>query len=1088
MHLRLFVFVCSVALSALANAQTPSTEPIDGIRNTANPPVAIINAKIVPSSGKVIDRGTILIRDGKIVEVGTQVNLPAGTRKVDADGKWIYPGMIDAYCEVSIEAPAESLGVPYWNTNVTPQFSIANHYRPNAEQLTKLRKAGITSILAAPSQGIIRGTSSVVSTNEAEVDQLLIASDVAGHVRLTVSFGAGRGGYPSSPMGAVALARQAMLDADWYRKAWQAYRSQPSLPQPENNSALAAISQWIESSKPIIFDTQNEQSAMRADQYAREFGLPAILLGSGREYRLVDRVAALNRPLIIPVNFPKAPNVSTPEIASNVTLQDMMHWELAPENPGKLVKAGAQVAITTHGLQDPSEWRSQLRIAIQRGMSAEAALDAVTSTPAKMLGVDQVLGSIAPGKWASLMIADGELFDEKTKIDETWVQGTRHIWKEEESHPEDGRWELALSGATGKPEALHLTISSKKKLEGSLQTPEAEKAAEAAVEPATAAEQPPSPSDAKPTEPAKEGGTDGKDKEGDQKPADKKPAKESDSKSAKLDGLAIQDLRLHANFATKPIGVELDGKAQLSLVLLQDAKSEVTLQGTILWQDGAVSQVRGKVASKKDAKEPKKESKDESDTKKSDSEKKSAATSPISVANYPLGENGRNGHPERSEWIHFKNATIWTSGPQGKLDGADLLVHNGIIHEIGKGLATPEGALVVDATGRHLSPGIIDCHSHMASDGGINEGSQAVTSEVRIGDFVDATDNTIYYQLAGGVTAANILHGSANPIGGQNQVIKLRWGGVYDDLKMKEAPAGIKFALGENVKQSNRSEAGTRYPQSRMGVEQIIRDRFEAALEYQKQWAAWNKEARGLPPRRDLELEAIAEILRGERWIHCHSYRQDEILAMLRTLEDYKVTIGSLQHILEGFKVAEAMAKHGAMGSSFSDWWGYKFEVVDAIPFNGALMHRMGIVVSFNSDDNELGRHLNHEAAKAVKYGGIAPEEALKFVTLNPAKQLRIDQYVGSLEVGKQADLAVWSGSPLSTLSRCEQTWVDGRKYFDREQDLKERASMAELRRKLIQKILADGSPMGGPGEKVVDPTTLWPRYDEYCRIRQEQE
>jgi N-acetylglucosamine-6-phosphate deacetylase len=370
----------------------------------------------------------------------------------------------------------------------------------------------------------------------------------------------------------------------------------------------------------------------------------------------------------------------------------------------------------------------------------------------------------------------------------------------------------------------------------------------------------------------------------------------------------------------------------------------------------------------------------------------------------------------------------------------------------------------------------------MASDSGINEATQAITAEVRITDFIDASDITIYRQLAGGLTSANILHGSANPIGGQNQVIKLRWGATYDELKFQGAPQGIKFALGENVKQSNvQDSARTRYPQTRMGVEQIFRDRFNAALTYSQQWESWSKERKGLPPRRDLELEAIAEILKGERWVHCHSYRQDEILGLLRVLEDYHVRIGSLQHILEGYKVADAIAKHGATASSFSDWWNYKFEVLDSIPFNGAIMHQQGIVVSFNSDDAELGRHMNHEAAKAIKYGGVEPMEALKFVTLNPAKQLRIDSRVGSLEVGKDADISVWSGSPLSTLARCEQTWIDGRKYFDRNQDAEMRERDSQLHRSLVQKVLASGDSPGERSSLSDDPSRLWPHHDEYC-------
>ena len=312
-------------------------------------------------------------------------------------------------------------------------------------------------------------------------------------------------------------------------------------------------------------------------------------------------------------------------------------------------------------------------------------------------------------------------------------------------------------------------------------------------------------------------------------------------------------------------------------------------------------------------------------------------------------------------------------------------------------------------------------------------------------------------------------------------MIKLRWGGTYDDLKFEGAPQGIKFALGENVKQSNWEGPKTRYPQSRMGVEQLMRDRFNSAREYDAAWKNWSKSRTGLPPRRDLELDAIAEILRGERWIHCHSYRQDEILGLLRVLEDNKVTIGSLQHILEGYKVADAIAKHGGTASTFSDWWAFKMEVYDAIPYNGALLHSQGVNVSFNSDDAELGRHMNHEAAKAIKYGGVEPTEALKFVTLNPAKQLRIDSKVGSLEVGKHADIAVWNGSPLSTLARCEQTWIDGRKYFDRVTDVDLRKRDLELHQSLVQKILDSGEAAGEKSSLAEDPSRLWPNHDEFC-------
>lgn len=1176
-----------IGSTPLASAQDPSTRPVDGIRNLGIETIALEHAKVIPHAGKVIESATILIRDGKIVAIGPKVQVPAGAKRYDLHGKIIYPGWIDPYVEVEVPMPDATKGAPYWNANVVPQRHTADSYQPSTDQWLKHRKAGITSVLAVPSGGIIRGSSALVTTLEQPAEKSIIQPLVADHLRLTVSFGARGGGYPTSPMGAVSLARQAFLDAEWYRKAWQAYRSQPSLPQPERNAALQALVDLTNSQRPIMVDTSNEQFALRADQFAREMGLRIMLHGSGREYRLVDRIAGLNRPIILPVNFPKAPNVSTPELAFNVPLQDLMHWELAPENPARLIAAGAQIAITSEGLEDPSELRAQLRTAIERGLSPEDALNAVTANPAKWLGVDHLIGSIELGKWADLLICDGEIFAEKTKIEETWVHGTRHLWKEPASPAIDGTWELTLSPQEKKPTSLLLTLDSQKKLTGSLQLPDEALADSNSKSPNTqhpdraSTEQPPNPLDATPPSPstpttpptpdtptAPDPKTTPSPNNDEPKPntpdsQDPKPKSTPPVIKASLDKLTLADARLAANFrpdsllpkkradSTKPSRppsvnpssesptsqppakepsqspptpteesqppYELSGIAQLSLVFLEDQPNTEGIAqgkwiGSITWADGSRSSIQGARTKASDTTKEKTHTQPASEKPASDkpSSQQNSAPNPdqnaaaapststaqstptakkeksdpqptLSSPNYPLGEFGRLGLPEQSEWLLIKNAKLWTSGPAGTLENSDMLVHRGIIEQIGQAIVPPENAVVLDMNGKQITPGIIDCHSHMATDSGVNEAGQAVTAEVRIGDLVDATDYTIYCQLAGGVTTANILHGSANPIGGQNQVIKLRWGGIYDDLKMKEAPAGIKFALGENVKQSSRPEPSDRYPQSRMGVEQLFRDRFEAALEYDKQWKSWNRDAIGLPPRRDLELETISEILRGERWIHCHSYRQDEILALLRVLEEYHITIGSLQHILEGYKVAEAMAKHGATGSSFSDWWAYKYEVIDAIPYNGALMHNMGIVVSFNSDDHELGRHLNHEAAKAVKYGGVPPDQALQFVTLNPAKQLRIDRWVGSLEVGKQADFVVWNGSPLSAMSRCEQTWIDGRKYFDRELDLAERTRVATLHRQLVQKVLESDTPMAKAGERPLDPAALWPRYDEFC-------
>lgn len=560
-----------------------------------------------------------------------------------------------------------------------------------------------------------------------------------------------------------------------------------------------------------------------------------------------------------------------------------------------------------------------------------------------------------------------------------------------------------------------------------------------------------------------------------------------------------------------------DGVGQWTVVL--DSTEPATLQGRFAWPDGAtaaltLTKVEAEIAKPSQEDEAAEEDSDSEDSESADStsddeesngkkdEKKEAAsdadaskfaTFPV---NYPFGAFGRTEMPSVGKNVLFKNFTVWTSGPDGIIEGGSVLINDGIIAEIYKtleGVELPEGTTVIEGNGRHLSPGIIDCHSHMATDSGVNESGQAITAEVRIGDFIDCDDMTIYRQLAGGTTSANILHGSANPIGGQNQVIKLRWGQGDEALKFAEAPQGIKFALGENVKRSNGGQQQTRYPASRMGVEQIMRDAFHSANEYRMKHRQWQVRKDGLPPRVDLELQALAEIVNGERWVHCHSYRQDEILALIRTLDDFGIQIGTFQHILEGYKVADSMQKHGAMASAFADWWAYKIEVADAIPYAGSIMHDQGVIVSFNSDDGELGRRLNHEAAKAVKYGGVDPAEALKFVTLNPARQLRVSQYVGSIEKGKHADVVVWTGSPLSTLSRVDQTWIDGCKYFDREEESEQRLLVQQMRQTLIQKILDSGdgkAPAGrggrrrGGAEDLRDDSGLWPRFDEFCKAK----
>jgi imidazolonepropionase-like amidohydrolase len=426
---------------------------------------------------------------------------------------------------------------------------------------------------------------------------------------------------------------------------------------------------------------------------------------------------------------------------------------------------------------------------------------------------------------------------------------------------------------------------------------------------------------------------------------------------------------------------------------------------------------------------------------------------------YPNMAYGLSETP-RQKSILFQNATVWTNESMGIVDSCDVAIEKGKIIAVGRNLNTrifksPKDVEIIDASNKHITSGIIDEHSHIAISKGVNEGTQAVTSEVRIGDAINADDINIYRQLAGGVTIAQLLHGSANPIGGQSAIIKLRWGKMAEDLKYKKAKPFIKFALGENVKQSNwGSRYRTRFPQTRMGVEQIINDAFVRAQEYSENQKKHNTNKRLPKPRKDLELDALVEILNKTRFITCHSYIQSEILMLMELANKFDFQINTFTHILEGYKITDELKAHGASASTFSDWWAYKYEVNDAIPYNATLLADAGVNTAINSDDAEMGRRLNQEAAKMIKYGDSSQEEAWKSITLNPAKMLKIDQHVGSLKKNKDADIVVWSSNPLSMYSMVEQTYIDGRCYFSLEEDRKHRASIKKEKASLLNKLL----------------------------------
>ena len=992
--LRGVLFGICVSAVALGTGAETTTPPL-GLRHHTPRVHAFTNARIVSAPGEVIEAGTVVIRDGNIVDVGARVRPPTDARVWDMSGKTIYAGFVDLSTDYGM--PKEKLerdsgprggeqghdkaavvGSPYWNRKISPQISGAHIFKPDEEAAKTLRGQGITLVMTVPPDGVIGGTGALVTTGDGPANDLIVKSTVVLGIRFPPRSG-GDDTYPNSLMGILTLLRQSFLDAEWYLRATAAWERDHSFKRPEANDALERLSELRAERIPLLMFTKDDKAFLRSARLATEIGLPAIIRGSNYEYRRIDAVKGTGLPLLLPLDFPESPAVKSADEALQVDLEEMRHWYLAQENALTLHRAGVEFSFTSDGLKDRDEFLGAIRKTVKRGLPADAALAALTTAPAEIIGQTDRFGTVASGKAANLVITDGDLFEEKTKIVETWVDGNRYIVNAEPEVDVRGTWNVALAGSKATDGTATLTLEDDM------------------------------------TEPS------GK----------MSMVQDVDIKNVDLSG-ALLSFTVDGEALGKP------GIVQMSAVV--DAEQ---LIGQGVWADGSrFTWHATKTAPWKAEPDP---------TEKKDAERLHL------TPRYPEGAFGLEAMPVQPRLIAFTGATIWTSASQGILENATLLVAEGKIADVGSEVKVPKDAVVVDVTGMHITPGLIDCHSHSAIEGGINEGTQTITAEVRIGDVVDPTDIAIYRQLAGGLTTANLLHGSANAIGGQNQVIKLRWGATAEEMKFVGAPGGIKFALGENPKQSNWGDDNvTRYPQTRMGVEQIIRDGFQAATDYREKWDRYDRTREGMPPRRDLELEALVEIMSGDRLVHSHSYRQDEILMLTRIAEDFGFTIGSFQHVLEGYKVADRLAEHGAGASAFADWWAYKFEVYDAIPYNGALMHEQGVVVSFNSDSDELARHLNTEAAKAVKYGGVPPAEALKFVTLNPAKQLHIDHRVGSLESGKDADFVVWSGDPLSTLTACDQTWIDGRKYFDREEDLARREQVREERAELIQILLKE--------------------------------
>ncbi len=934
----------------------------DGVKTTNNNYTAFTNAKIYVTPTQIIDGGTLLIQNGKVVQAAKTVTIPKSTIVIDLKGKSIYPSFIDIYSDFGVDKPKKASGGGrsgdyepsregyYWNDHVMPENKAISVFKYDDKKAKEIRDAGFGVVNSHIHDGIARGTGILVALNGAGNDADRILDDASAQYFSFDKSIAKTQSYPSSLMGSMALLRQMYSDADWYAKG---------------NSKTKDLSlEALNKSKGMvsIFEAKDKGNALRADKIGDANNVQYVILGGGNEYESINEIKGTNAKFILPVNFPDAYDVSNPYQASYVTLEDMRYWNQAPANPKIMEANGVPFSFTLYDLKSPSAFKDKLMQAIEHGLSKTKALEALTTVPAGILGKSNKIGSLAPGSYANFLITSGDIFDKETTLFENWVQGTKNIVNSKDQKDIRGDYDLSIGGLVYK-----LAITGEVN----------------------------------------------------------KPKSEITQDTVKLKSkISYSDNWLDLSFNT-------DEGSKIYRMTALVAPSSENISGRLILSNGKEATFNA--------------IKTKSFTEK-ESEKKDKEAPVVVPVTYPNVGHGYASKPTQ-ETMLFKNATVWTSEDAGILENTDVLIKNGKISKIGKDLS-PSGAKVIDATGKHLTAGVIDEHSHIAALA-VNEGGQNSSAEVKMEDVVDPEDVGIYRDLAGGVTSIQILHGSANPIGGRSAIIKLKWGETADKMIYSNSPKFIKFALGENVKQSNWGSFN-RFPQTRMGVEQLFMDYFQRGKEYDA------KKKSGQPFRYDEEMEVIAEILNGERYISCHSYVQSEINMLMKVADKFGFKVNTFTHILEGYKVADKMAEHGVGGSTFSDWWAYKYEVNDAIPYNAAIMHSQGVTVAINSDDAEMSRRLNQEAAKTVKYGGMSELDAWKTVTINPAKLLHIDNRVGSIKEGKDADVVLWNDHPLSIYAKAEKTIIDGAVYFDLEKDKQLRQSIDQERNTLINMMLKE--------------------------------
>jgi imidazolonepropionase-like amidohydrolase len=845
----------------------------------ALPPWAIINARILVAPGKTITRGTVLLRGGLIQAVGETVTIPPDALIYDAAGLTVCAGWIDGATYFGFPPPVrtpapvrtgpvpEDINSPERYLSPTPAGVFAD--TSAALRITvpsppdPRRNMGFTTLLSTPREGLWQGASALVNLAGETPAEMIVRTPVAMHV----SFATQRGAYPSSLMGAFAVLRQSLITARQYREALTLYEQVGGrgVARPRHDPTSAALLPVLDGALPVVFKADTAEQIRRAIRFSDEFKIKPVIYGGAEAWRVASVLKDRGVPVLVDLTlkalpaprglFGGGPAEEEPATSPKVFASE--------SNPGRLERAGVRFAFASAALDRPDQILSQIRTAITRGLSTDAALAALTIAPAEIFGAASQLGSIEPGKIADLTLLDGEPFAEKTR-----------------------------------------------------------------------------------------------------------------AKAVVIDG------RFYYPPAVPPSGPPLQRASRAPAP-------------------------PGRIAPERMPPTPEPPARD----------------------------------------LVIRNATIFTV-THGVIENGAIWAHEGKIKEVGKSVTAPSDAVVIDGTGEYVMPGIIDSHSHSATSGGVNEGAPAISPQARIADALDPEDIDLYRALAGGATTLNILHGSANAIGGQNAVIKIKWSRPVEEMLFPGAPRGIKMALGENPKHSNFTGATPRFPATRMGVENVIRESFTHAREYARAWEEYReRSARGeklLPPARNLTLETLADVLAGKILVHAHCYRADEISMLLDIADEFGFKIRSLQHVLEGYKVTEKILRHGAGASTFADFWGYKMEAWDGTAYNAALLVKAGIRTAVNSDDNERARRLYAEAAKSMKYGGLSETQALRLITLDPAWMLGIDNRVGSIEPGKDADLAIFNGHPFSPYARVEKTIIDGQVFFDRARDLAQRIPWKE--------------------------------------------